>query len=117
MLVDGQTTGGIDNHHLVSHGLCMGYGFFGNPHRILAALFGKHLDPNLFAKHFQLIDGRRAVNVAGHQQHLFAFFRFEVIGKLGRESGFTTTLQAGNKNNSRVALNVDFFAGAAHEGG
>ncbi len=115
--VDGQTAGGIHDNHLVAHGLGVGNSLSGNTHRILAAFFCKHFYAHLLAQHLQLVNGRRTINVACHQQNLLAFLRLQVIGKLGRECCLTATLQTCDEDDGRTAFDVDFFIGETHQTG
>ena len=88
---------------------------FGDLHRIHVALFGVDLHADLSAQHFQLVDGRGTVNVAGHQQHLTALLAFEHRGQLAREGSLTRTLQTRDQDYGRRALQPDVRGRAAHQ--
>ena len=71
LLIDGETSGGIDDYYIVAVFLGLLDGCFGDFYGVLVALFGiyRHLD--LLGKHFKLLDSRRTVNVARNEQRLF----------------------------------------------
>ncbi len=61
--------------------------------RRLCTRQGEHGGTRLLAHHLQLIDGRRAVDIAGHQHGAAALFD-KVFCQLLRMGGFTIALQA-----------------------
>ena len=90
-------------------------GVLGNLHRIAVSLLGVDLDANLAAEHLQLVDGRRTVDVARHQQHLAAPLALEHRGELAREGRLTRTLKTGDEYHGRRTLEPDVGGRAAHE--
>ena len=114
-LVHGQASRRIDDHHVAVVLTGVPDAVFGDLHRIHVALLGVDLHADLSAQHFQLVDGRGTVNVAGHQQHLTALLAFEHRGQLAREGGLTRTLQTRDQDHGRRALQPDVRGRAAHQ--
>ena len=115
-IVDLQTTGGIQDHDVIAVILGVCQRLLCNFRR-LCARQREHRCARLFAHHLQLIDGRRAVNIAGHQHRAAALFD-KVLCQLCGVGGFTVALQAA-EHDDRLALVLDVQAGrlaAAHQG-
>ena len=108
MRVDGGFDGGYLVHHLLVHGqaarrvhddhvvlVLLGVvdGVLGYLHGVLVAFLGIHGDVQLPAQHLQLVDGRRAVHVARHQQGALAPLGAQHVGQLAREGGLARPLQ------------------------
>ena len=55
---------------------------FGNLHRIFVSILGIYRNLNLLGKNLELIDGRRTVYVAGHEQRALPFLAFQFSGQL-----------------------------------
>ena len=111
-----QAAGGVDNHQVVAVVLGVFQGFGGDFHRVFLAHF-KDLGPGLFADDFQLVDGCRTVNVAGHQQRAVPLV-LEIPGELGRMGGFTASLKAAHEHHAG-GLGGELDAGVvlAHQSG
>ena len=60
------------------------------------------LDPHLVAKLHQLVDGRRPVDVGGHQQGLAAVLA-QADGQLGGRRGLARALEADQHDDRRLA--------------
>ena len=67
LLVNSQTTGGIDDDHVVPLGFGLADSVIGNLHHVLVPILA--IDGNLHrgGHHLQLFDGSRTIDVAGHQ--------------------------------------------------
>ena len=115
LLIHMQSAGGIQNHDVVAVVLCVGDGLLGDDLGLFGA-HGEHRNTRLLAHHLQLIDGRRAVDIAGHQQRAMALFE-EPFAQLGGVGGFTVTLQtAEHEHRGRLGFDVDAYGlVAAHE--
>ena len=94
LLVDGQTAGGIDDHHIIGVGLGLTDGILGNGNHIpaLRLRIDGHID--LCSHHLELLDSGRTINVARHEQRILMFLVLEHVGQLSTESGLTRTLQS-----------------------
>ena len=99
----------------------VGFGIFdgilGNLNRVAVALLSVDRNVDLAAEHFKLFDGRRTVDVAGHQKRAFGFLAFELLGYLAREGGFARTLESRHEDHRGVARKIDLRCLAAHEPG
>ena len=117
LLIDSQTTGGIDDHDIVA----LGFGLLDcmdrNVHRILAVQL--HIDgyPHLFADHAQLLDSGRTIDVARHQQRLLVFLCLQQVGELAGERRLTGTLQTRHQDDGRCTLEVHIRSCATHQRG
>ncbi len=82
LFVNGQTSGGVHNHEvkIMSLGIC--YTVESYLHGILITLLAVDRHSDLFAKHFQLVNGGGTVNVAGHEQRTFCLFALEFACQL-----------------------------------
>ena len=88
-----------------------------NAHRIGAAIDGKHRHADALADHLQLLDGCRAVNVAGSEQRPFALF-FVHERKLAGVRGLAGALKTGHHDDGRrLGRNDKLGVFAAHESG
>ena len=56
------------------------------------------------------------IDVVGNEHHLLAFLCLQVIGEFGGKGRLTRTLQTGEKDDSRIAFEVEFGGFGAHEG-
>src|SRR5699024_8047984 len=75
------------------------------------------LGADLFADDLELLDGRRAVNVAGDEERAVALF-LKIAGELCRVGGLAAALEAAHQHDAgglRGELNPG--VAAAHEGG
>ena len=84
-------------------------------HRVaLAAL--KHRHARLFAHHLQLLDGRRAVDVASHKEWGFSVLLCKVCRELACHGGLARALKAREQDHGRRSgTEFDFCVRAAHE--
>ena len=89
----------------------------GNLHRFLRRVAGKPFGACLRRHTFQLLDGRRAVNVRRHRQDFFLAFGDQVLGQLGRGGGFTGALQTRHEDDRRgLRRQIDVRHALAHGG-
>ena len=110
-----QPAGGVEDDDVVAVVLGVAQGFFGDLHRV-ALTHLKDRDPGLFAHHLQLFDGRRAVDVAGHQQRAVPL-AFEQFAQLARVGGFARALQAAHHDDAgRLGGDVQPADLPPHEG-
>ena len=80
LLINGQTTGGINDDHILALTLGVVDGVLRNLDRVLVAFFAIDFNLNLLAQDLQLLDSGRTIHVASHQQHLLAAFALQVGG-------------------------------------
>ena len=114
--VDLQTACRVQNDDIVAivPGVCQRLA--GDLRRLCAGQ-GEHRRTGLLAHHLQLVNSRRAVDIAGYQHGAASLLDIK-LGKLCRVGGFTVALQAA-EHNDRLPLVLDVQAGgfaAAHEG-
>ena len=105
--VDLEATGGVHQDGVEALGLGLLNARGGDGFRLGVGAQAEDLNADLAAEGFQLVDGRRAVDVGTHQQGL-ASFLLEVKAELGGGGGFTGTLQARHQDNGWRP----FFAGS-----
>ena len=115
LLIDGQTTGGIDNHQVIS--FCLGFldGMQSNLNRILTIQLTINRYLHLLTQHLQLFDSGRTVYVTSYQQRLAVLLGLEHTGQLTGERSLTGTLQTGHQDNGRTVLQLDFGGIATHQ--
>ena len=114
-LIDMQPAGGIQEHQI----LTVAFGIFdavlGDLHRVSLSLL-EHRQSQLTAHRFQLLDGRRTVHVAGHQQGIFTL-AFHISCQFCAVGGLTCALQAHQHHNAwRFTGDIQFLAVTAHQG-
>ena len=114
-LIDGQTARRIDDHDVETVLTGVFDGIFGDLHRIFIPLFSIDFDSDLSAQHLELVDGRRTIDVARHEQHLASLLALEHRRQLAREGSLTGALQTGDQDDRRRALQLDVGRRAAHE--
>ena len=109
-----QPAGGIDDNDIVAVIVGVRKRLLHDLHRVgLSHLKNRH--PGLFAHHLQLLYGRRAVDIAGHQQGAFSLLP-EHIRQLCAVGGLTASLQAAHQQHGRdPGGNIDALVGAAHQ--
>ena len=79
-LINGQTTGGIDDDDVFALSLGVLDSILRNLHRILVAFLAIDFNLNLLTQHLQLLDSCGTIHVASHQQHLLAALALQVGG-------------------------------------
>ena len=87
LLINGQTTSGIDDDDILALTLSVLDGVLRNLYWILVTFLAIDFNLNLLTQHLQLLDSSRTIHVASHQQHLLATFTLQIRSQLGRESG------------------------------
>ena len=90
--INRQSTGGINQHHIVKLDLGVLDGRFGNRHRLLVRARGEEIHFDFFGQGFELVDGCRAINVGRHYQDFLLLAFAQVAGQFGHRGGFTRTL-------------------------
>jgi hypothetical protein len=86
--------------------------------RFLGGCGRKEIGPRLRGDGFQLLDGRRAVDVAGHHQDLFPLRLTQHLGELADGGGLARTLQAGHQDDCRrLCRQIQSAVGVAHQSG
>ncbi len=113
--IDGQTTSGIHQHHVVELNLGVFDGRIGDIDRFLIGARGEEVDLHLFRQRFELVDGRRTIDVCRHHQYLFLLALTQVAGQLGDGGGFTGPLQTRHQHHGRRALQAQALVGLAHD--
>ncbi len=114
--VDTQSSGGIDDYHVMMMLTCKIQGCSTDFSRLPAGLYREEIGSGLFSQQRQLIDCRGAINVAGHQQDLFLLIH-QPFRQFAAAGGFTGTLQPCHENDSRRSnIQIEFRLVAAHDG-
>ncbi len=107
VFIDGETAGGIDDHHIRMQLTGFTNGSVGNVHRVFFR-GGRHKQrPHFAGQGFQLLDGGWSVHIGTGYQHLFLFPFLQVLGQLAHRGGFTRPLQARHQNHRRW-LHIQF---------
>ena len=78
-------------------------GVLANGDRIVRPLFGVDRDADLLAQHLQLMHGRRALQVRGHEHRLAAALE-QHAGQLAAGRGFARALQAAHHQDREIRL-------------
>ena len=112
-----QAAGRIDDDGVDVLATGIFYGVLRYLHRVLVALFGVDLHAYLLAEYLQLFDGCRPVDVACDEQDAAASLALQQVGELAGEGGLTGTLQAGDEDDGRSAVEIDVRGRTAHEQG
>jgi len=104
--INGQTAGGVDDHHVATGAAGLGQGSGGDHHRIADARRdhivggGVHRHVHLGGQGAQLGDGSGPLKV-GTDQHRVAALGLEPAGQLGRVGRLAGTLKAGHQHDGR----------------
>ncbi len=86
--------------------------------RLLVRRTGKPFGARLRRHRFQLFNGGRAIDVAGHRQDFLLAFFDQVFGQLGGGGGFAGALQTGHQDHGRrLGHQIDVADALAHRGG
>ena len=101
LLINGKTSGCIDDYHIVAVGLSLLDSMVGDTEHILVLWLAVYRNTHLLTHYMELLDSCRTVNVAGHEQWLLAFLGLEHIGKLSAEGSLTRTLQTAHEDDGR----------------
>ena len=100
-LIDRQPSGGIDNQHIVIVGAGILQRRQCNVQGLGAGLGRKKRRAGLCRHGFELLDGRRPIDVTRHQQGLAPFALNEPLGQLAAGGGFARALQTGHQYHCR----------------
>ena len=114
-LVHSQTTGRIDDNHIVGFLTCVLDSVLGDLDGVHVALLGVDLDTHLLTQDLELVDSSRTIDVTGHEQHLTALLRLDQLCQLAREGRLTRTLQTGDQHHGGRAFEFDVGCRATHE--
>ena len=117
LLIHGQTTGGIDDDHVVVLGLSLADSILRNGNHVLVLWLGINGHANGLSHHVQLLDSSRTINVASHQQRALVLLRLQHIGQFAGEGGLTRTLQTRHQDDARLAIQFQAHGLAAHQFG
>ena len=98
LLVNGKSSGRIDDDGIISLGLCLTDGVVGYSHDILAVGLGIYRNTNLSTYHLQLLDGCRTIDVAGYEQGVLMLLELQLVGKLSAEGSLTRALQSAHED-------------------
>ena len=115
LLINGETSGCIDDYHIVAVGLSLLDGVVGDAEHILVLWLAVNRNTYLLAHYMELLDSCRTVNVAGYEQWFLAALGFEHIGKLAAEGSLTRTLQTAHEDDGRMAFELQWGFFATHE--
>jgi len=116
LLVYCKTSGSIDDNYRVAFRLCLGDSMLGDLDRILYTFLRVNLYSDLLSENLQLVDRCRTEIVAGSEENLHSSLALDVKGKLSGECGLTGTVETGNEDNCRGALEIYVSCIASHEG-
>ena len=115
-LVDGEPARGIDDQHIVVMSARVLQRPLRDINRLLAFGDGVKINLDLSRQHFQLLDGRRTVDVATRQQHLLFLFDTQPARQLARRRRFAGALQTRHQDNRRrLHREVERFIVLAHQ--
>lgn len=84
LLVYGQSTSGIDDDYVVAFGFSFLHGMVGNLIDVFVVGLAVHGYVDALSYDFQLVDGGRAVDVAGHEQRMLVLLLLEHVGQACR---------------------------------
>ena len=115
LLIHGETTRGIHNHHIEAIGLGVGNRILGNLDRLFGVGFGIDRHIELFAQNLQLVDSGGTIHVACDEQRFAMAFVFQHVSQLGGMGGLTRTLQTCHQDDRRISIDVDVFGSSAHQ--
>ena len=97
-----QTTGGVEDDDVAAIRVGKCQRLARDLQNIRLAALQKNRNANLFAKRFQLIHRRRAINVRRHEQRRAALF-CQQFCQLAAGSGFAGAVQADHQHAARIA--------------
>ena len=115
LLINGETSGCIDDYHIVAVGLSLLDGVVSDAEHILVLWLAVYRNTYLLTHYMELLDSCRTVNVAGYEQWFLAALGFEHIGKLAAEGSLTRTLQTAHEDDGRMAFEFQWGFFATHE--
>ena len=104
-LVNLQPAGGVENQHVAVVRSGEIQRFAGDFQNVRLAAFDENRHFNLFAERFQLVHGRRAINVRRHEQRLAALL-LQQPRELAAGSGFAGAVQTDHQDASRIAAEI-----------
>ena len=115
LLVNLQTACRINDDDIISMRLRIIDRRFGNGNGISPRLHCEDRQLELLANHLQLLDGSRAINIAGYKQRMFALL-FKGKTKLSGRCCLTGALQTDHHNDRRrIRAHIDTALRASHE--
>ena len=116
--VDGEAPGGIDQQHVVVMFFRPIDRVTGNVDRLFPDRRREAVGPGLCRNRFQLLDGRRAINVAGDDQHFFLLLFDQELGQFADGRRFARALQTGHQDDGRwLGGEIQPAVCFAHQGG
>ena len=116
--VNRQAAGGVHQQHIKKVPFGVVQRSAGDVDRFLLRAAGEPFGTCLGRHGFELLDGGRAVDVAGDRQHFFLALVYQVLGQLGGGGGLARALQAGHQDHGgRLRRQVDIAHALAHGGG
>ena len=117
LLIDGQTTGGIDDDEVAILLAGLFYGVLSYLDGLFVVGLGIDRYPYLLTEHSQLFDGGGTIHVAGHEHGALGPLGAQHLGQLAREGGFTRTLETRHQDDGRRAGDIDVDCFSTHEFG
>ena len=115
LLIHSQSTGCIDDDHIVAVGLSLLQSVVSDAEYILVIRLTINRHTHLFAYYMELLDSSRTIYVASHEQRLLTFLVLEHIGKLTAEGSLTRTLQTTHQDYSRATFQMQWSFLASHQ--
>ena len=115
LLVNGQTTSGIDDDHVVTFRLRLFQSILCDGHHVLVTRLGIDGHFNGLADDDKLLDSSGTVDVAGYEQRVLMLLAFEHVGQFATEGGLTRTLQTRHEDDGWFALQVQAHGLATHQ--
>ncbi|MNJ56591.1 hypothetical protein D3C77_521460 [compost metagenome] len=114
--INGQTAGGIHQHHVDELQPRLTDRRLGDLHRLLADIRGEEGHTHFASQRFQLLDRRRAVDVGRHHHHRLLLAILEQPRKLAHGRGLARTLQARHQHHCRRRnIQRQILVGGAHQ--
>ena len=115
LLVHGQSTSGIDDHHVIILLLSLADSVLGYLHHVLVLRLRIHVHAYALAHHVQLLYSSRTIHVASHQQRILVLLLLQHVGQLTAERRLTRTLQTRHQDDGWPTLQFQFHGLAAHQ--
>jgi hypothetical protein len=113
-LINLQPPGGVEDEGVAIIGFREVEGFAGDLQNVRLAAFQEHGDLDLFAERFELVHGRRTINVRGDKQRQAALLE-QQFGELAGRGGLARTVQADHQDTGRIAGKIQRGVGGAEQ--
>ena len=115
LLIDSQTTSGIDDDDVIVLLLGFADSILGNLYNVLVVWLRINGYANALAHNVQLLDSGRTIDVAGYEQGILVLLGFQHVSQFTREGGLTRTLQTRHQHDGRTTFELQFYGLATHQ--